>query len=416
MTDTIQQSNSQRPLVIVAHASVGSGHRSAAQAVAQAMESLRGVHPALPANAEIQVVDILDYGYIRFNGETTVNLFTGIGRRVYDITWHYVLTGRLLWGGGYAWSPLMFSRFTKMVEQRHPIAIVATHIVAANEAIAARMLTQQAFPVVCVPTDYGTEGLWPHREADLFCAADEMMKSELLPRRVPEEKIMVTGIPVRRGFTQEYDRADVLQSFDLPQDKIVVLVMAGAKYREPYLRFRDVVDKIIPHLSMYPQMHFAFMAGADDEYAARVQREFDAYNITNATVFNYVENIAALMSAADLSVTKSGGLTVTECICAHLPVVLVGESFGQERANTSTVVEIGAAVHVETTEQLIRELDRVDNEPSLLQRMIKKASVIRRPHSADDVAKATLDLVGHVNPLKKRFIRFYWGKKPIRKR
>ena len=86
------------------------------------------------------------------------------------------------------------------------------------------------------------------------------------------------------------------------------------------------------------------------------------------------------MSAADLSVTKSGGLTVTECICAHLPVVLVGESFGQERANTSTVVEIGAAVHVETTEQLIRELVSVDNEPSLLQRMIKKASVIRRPH------------------------------------
>ena len=416
MSDMIQQNNADRPLVLVVHASVGSGHRSAAQAVAQAMESLCGVHPALPANAEIQVFDILDFGYIRFNGETTVNLFTGVGRRVYDLTWHYVLTGRILWGGGYAWSPLMFSRFTKMVEKCHPIAIVATHIVAANEAIAARMLTQQTFPVVCVPTDYGSEGLWPHREADLFCAADEMMKSELLPRRVPEDKILVTGIPVRRGFTQDYNREEVLQRFNLPQDKIVVLVMAGAKYREPYLRFRDVVDKIIPHLSMYPQMHFVFMAGADKEYADRVRREFDAYDITNATVFDYIEDIAALMSAADLSITKSGGLTVTECICAHLPVILVGESFGQERANTLTVVEIGAAVHVETTGQLVRELDRVDHEPSLLRKMVKKAAVIRRPHSADEVSKATLDLVGHVKPLKKRFIRFYWGKKPIRKR
>lgn len=71
-------SSDSRPLVIIAHASVGSGHRSAAQAVAQAMETLRGQHENLPANTEIAVLDILDYGGIRFSGEKTASLFTGV--------------------------------------------------------------------------------------------------------------------------------------------------------------------------------------------------------------------------------------------------------------------------------------------------------------------------------------------------
>ena len=99
----------------------------------------------------------------------------------------------------------MYSAFTRYVAKRKPIAIVTTHIVAANAAVAARMITKLDFPVVCVPTDYGVEGLWPHRFSDLFCVADELMKEELYPRKVKPEDIKVTGIPVKPSFNQEYD-------------------------------------------------------------------------------------------------------------------------------------------------------------------------------------------------------------------
>ncbi|MEF2845740.1 MAG: UDP-N-acetylglucosamine--LPS N-acetylglucosamine transferase, partial [Eggerthellaceae bacterium] len=127
MITTTCDAHSQRPLVILTYASVGSGHRSAAQAIAQALEDLCGKHPALPADAEIAVLDILDYGYVRFDGDKTANVtvsFNGL----YDFTWHHFLTGRLLWAGGYGWSPCMFSPFTKLVKQRKPIAIISTHI------------------------------------------------------------------------------------------------------------------------------------------------------------------------------------------------------------------------------------------------------------------------------------------------
>ena len=161
----------------------------------------------------------------------------------------------------------MFSPFTKIVRKRKPLAILATHIVAANASVAAKMVTGQTFPVTCIPTDYGAEGLWPHLDCDLFCAADETMVKELTPRKVPESHIKVTGIPVRKGFTDPIDRAEVLKQFGLPQDKMIVMVMAGARHSQPYIPFREIVNKVVPLLSEFPNMHFAFLAGADEEYA-----------------------------------------------------------------------------------------------------------------------------------------------------
>lgn len=196
---TTANEESDRPLVIALYSSVGSGHRSAAASTAEAFARLRGNHPLVPEDADIELLDILDFGYMKFDGEKTTTLFTGPTRYIYDITWHYVLTGRLLWGGGSIWSYFMYSAFTRYVAKRKPIAIVTTHIVAANAAVAARMITKFDFPVVCVPTDYGVEGLWPHRFSDLFCVADELMKEELYPRKVKPEDIKVTAFPLSRA-------------------------------------------------------------------------------------------------------------------------------------------------------------------------------------------------------------------------
>lgn len=411
MLTTSCDAESERPLVIVVHASVGSGHRSAAQSVAQALEDLAGSHPALPADAEIAVLDILSYGYIHFDGDKTANV-TVVFNSLYDFCWHHVFTGRILWGGGWLWSPCMFSAFTKLVRARRPIAIVATHIVAANAAVAARMLTGQRFPIVCVPTDYGAEGFWPHLTADLFCAADQEMVKELEPRRVPRHRIKVTGIPVRKGFSETRDRTETLRSFGLPQDKINVLVMAGARLAQPYMPFREIFDEVVPLLSDFPNMHFAVLAGADDEYAQRLRTMAAARSIDNITVFNYVEDIPGLMSASDMIVAKSGGLATTECLCARLPLVLVGTPYGQERANTVTVTEAGAAVTAETSSQLVNELERIHEDPLVLRTMNKGGDFLRRPHAARDIACATLDLVGHIREVRKFPLKIYWGGKP----
>ena len=405
----------EAPLVVIMHASVGSGHKSAAVAIAQAFEGLKGTAD-VPAHLRVEVLDVLEFARIPIDGNKTASLFTGATRPFYDITWRYTLTGRLLWGGGTAWSRIMFPSFTAYVREKRPAVVIATHITAANVAVGARMLSGVEYPVVCVPTDYEVEGFWPHKECDLFCVATEAMAETLRPRRVEDERITITGIPVRPGFGKAVQRDEVLDRFGLPHDKTIVLVMAGASLPQPYVRFRQAMELTVPFLRSFDQMHFVFLPGRDERYEGNLRRLFEAMKLDNASVLGFVDDMAGLMQAADLAILKSGGLTVTECLCARLPMILLGKSYGQEKSNTVMLTALGAALHVTTARELIGTLRHVHDLPAVRRALLVGGEALRRPQAAQDVAKAALGCIGTVRPRKKHFVEFYWGGKPAHTR
>lgn len=411
-----QSAAKSTPVITIMHASVGSGHKAAANAVAQAIDRMRGTHD-VPSDVIVEVLDVLDFGRIKFDGNKTAASFTGATRPIYDITWRYTLTGRLLWGGGSAWSRIMFPAFNDYVREKRPIALICTHITAANVAVGARMMTDVEYPIVCIPTDYEIEGFWPHKEADLFCVASEFMAETLRPRLVPEANIAITGIPVRGGFEDDaFDRESVLNQFGLPVNKKIVLVLAGASLPQPYVRFRMAIEQTLPYLRRFDDMHFVFLPGKDHEYAKNLKALFSGMKLDNATVLDYVSDMASLMRASNLAILKSGGLTVTECLCARLPMLLVGKSYGQEKANTVMLTSFGASLHATTSRELVLTLERIHRYPEALDALLIGAKALRKPNAAEDIVRATMEQTRIERNHQKHFIEFYWGEKPAHTR
>lgn len=411
-----QSAAKSTPVITIMHASVGSGHKAAANAVAQAIDRMRGTHD-VPSDVIVEVLDVLDFGRIKFDGNKTAASFTGATRPIYDITWRYTLTGRLLWGGGSAWSRIMFPAFNDYVREKRPIALICTHITAANVAVGARMMTDVEYPIVCIPTDYEIEGFWPHKEADLFCVASEFMAETLRPRLVPEANIAITGIPVRGGFEDDaFDRESVLNQFGLPVNKKIVLVLAGASLPQPYVRFRMAIEQTLPYLRRFDDMHFVFLPGKDHEYARNHIALFSGMKLDNATVLDYVSDMASLMRASNLAILKSGGLTVTECLCARLPMLLVGKSYGQEKANTVMLTSFGASLHATTSRELVLTLERIHRYPEALDALLIGAKALRKPNAAEDIVRATMEQTKIERNHQKHFIEFYWGEKPAHTR
>ena len=279
------------------------------------------------------------------------------------------------------------------------------------------MITGQSFPIVCVPTDYETEGLWPHLHSDLFCVANESMAETLRPRKVPEDRITITGIPARPAFRKTYDKAAGREKFGLPQDKRIVLALAGAYLPTPYVRFREALDKMLPYLHRFKNTHLVIVAGADAEYASHLRRECDELGIPNATVLDYVEGMAELMAASDLVICKPGGLTVTECLCAKAPMILLGRAYGQENINVRMLTSLGAALHVTTARELVGTMGHIDANPAIVEAMLTQGSYLRRPNAALDIARNALRLAAaepstDARMRKKHFLHFYWGHTP----
>ena len=404
--------------ILIVHASVGSGHKCAAQAVAQALEILQA-EADISRRFDVEVVDILDYARVRIDGNAFASSFTGATRPVYDLTWRYTFTGRFLWGGGSCWSRAMFPAFTKLIREKQPAAVVCTHITAANASVGARIITRQDFPIICVPTDYEVEGLWPHSYTDLFCVANEEMAETLRSRRVPESRIRITGMPVSPEFTHVYDREKALAEFNLPKDKQIALAITGASLLQPYVHIKKLIKSATYYMHEFENLHFCIVVGKDAQLKAEICQFIEDHNVKNISVFGYVEEMAKLMSAADIVICKAGGMTVTECLDADASMILTCRAYGQEKANVKMLTAAGAAIHVTTVRELYSALRLANKNPHAFEGLRLAASYLRKPNAAIDVAKETLFSIPNTETRSKkgpRFFSFYIGDEPAHTR
>jgi processive 1,2-diacylglycerol beta-glucosyltransferase len=102
-------------------------------------------------------------------------------------------------------------------------------------------------------------------------------------------------------------------------------------------------------------------------------------------------------------------------------MILLGRTYGQEKANSRMLTSMGAAMQVTTTRELLGSLRHVAHQPQSLEAMLINAEILRYPYAALDIAKETFVQIEtsttEGNPRrKKHFLWFYWGKKPVHTR
>ena len=73
----------------------------------------------------------------------------------------------------------------------------------------------------------------------------------------------------------------------------------------------------------------------------------------------FTTTVERVMTAADLVVTKPGGLSVSECLARHKPMLLVSPIPGQEERNADYLLEAGAAIKSVDAATLVFKLGRL---------------------------------------------------------
>ena len=101
-----------------------------------------------------------------------------------------------------------------------------------------------------------------------------------------------------------------------------------------------------------PREAVTFVCGTNRalEEALRAEWQGDA----RFRILGYEEDVAQLMEASDVLITKPGGITVTEAAMKRLPMVLVDAVAGCEAYNLEFFVNAGGAVSAEGPRALAR--------------------------------------------------------------
>jgi processive 1,2-diacylglycerol beta-glucosyltransferase len=106
-------------------------------------------------------------------------------------------------------------------------------------------------------------------------------------------------------------------------------------------------------------------------------------------LLGFVTNMHEWMAAADLVITKPGGLTSSEALALGKPLFVLNPIPGQEAANSDFLLEHGAAAKANRVEDLPYRLEQLLGSRKLAQ-MARAARRIGRPGAAADICQAVL--------------------------
>jgi processive 1,2-diacylglycerol beta-glucosyltransferase len=107
----------------------------------------------------------------------------------------------------------------------------------------------------------------------------------------------------------------------------------------------------------------------------------------------FVDNVYDYMHAADVFVTKPGGLSTAEALVAQIPIVLCKPLPGQEERNARMLVEAGAALRTRRVADLPDALDAVLLDADRRAGLIAAGRRLRRPDAAGEAASMIARLV-----------------------
>ena len=114
-------------------------------------------------------------------------------------------------------------------------------------------------------------------------------------------------------------------------------------------------------------------------------------------VLSFVDNVHDYMHAADVLMTKPGGLTSAEALVAGIPMMLVKPLPGQEERNTRYLVERKAALRAKNEVDLKRKVEEFLGNPERRKSTLAAIERLAKPKAAGDVATLALQLAAHSN-------------------
>lgn len=369
------------PKILFLSASVGEGHTAAAQAVCNALES------RLP-DTRCEIVDSYRYASEVFHRVASngyigmVKVLPQLYRFIYD----------------QAERATQVSAFKKWLHRytalnlRQYVGRLAPDVVVCTHAFPCGVMSEykREFPdapaVVGIVTDFVVHPFWIHRNIDAYAVATSAMRQTLVARGVRPERVTVTGIPIDARFARRDDQRAVRRRLGLAPDQTTLLLMGGGVGIGPLEKAIAAIDRLAHPFQV------VVVVGKNPTLERRLAE--DAARFAHPVkVVGFVSNVFDYMEAADVLVSKPGGLTSSEALAAQLPLVMLRPLPGQEERNTRYLEAGGAGVRVQTTRELVHALHGLLSNPQELAAMRDRARRLARPAAAGEVADIIRALV-----------------------
>ncbi|MGE5473774.1 MAG: MGDG synthase family glycosyltransferase [Ignavibacteriales bacterium] len=227
-------------------------------------------------------------------------------------------------------------------------------------------------PCYTVITDYGLHSQWIDPGVSKYFIGHGTLFDQLINQGITSDKIEVTGIPITLdcdGITKE----ELISKYGLQNSEMpIITLLAGAN------SVISSLDKIVERLyNLEPKVQVIIACGKNKFLKERIDRTVTGRLDDRVKVFGFVDNLHEIMRGSDLVISKAGGITTTEALNMHVPLIIFGSPAGQEKENTRFLLDNGCAYYAKNFNQLFDTLKTVLANKKLIQDMVDNTVKIK---------------------------------------
>jgi UDP-N-acetylglucosamine:LPS N-acetylglucosamine transferase len=211
---------------------------------------------------------------------------------------------------------------------------------------------------VTVVTDpyYGFWRGWACDDVRLYLVATDDARRQLIDYGIAPERIKVSGMPVHPKFSFPGDDAARVarQALGLDPEKFTVFVNAGWEGggNVPQI-FSELVRGEL-------DVQAIFLAGKNESLRHEAER-MAAEARFPIKVIGYSDEVEQLMRAANVMISKLGGLTTFEALSCRLPIIadVITAPMPQEAGTVELIAKSGAAVMLRRASDVVPVVNRM---------------------------------------------------------
>lgn len=239
---------------------------------------------------------------------------------------------------------------------------------------------KMALKTAFVGTDYTCSPGTAKSTLDRYFIPAESLTEEFTGQGVPAEKIVSSGIPVRKEFYEKRDKAEAKQILGIGPDHMHLMMMCGSMGCGPLRKLTELLS-----LGMDETMELSIICGTNEKLFKELLAEYG--DRPNIHIHGFQKDISLFMDSADLYLTKPGGLSTTEAAVKNLPMVFIDAVAGCEEYNLNYFVSLRGAAMADSTEDLARLCLDLLKDKARLSQMEKALQKLPHANAAQQICR-----------------------------
>ena len=376
------------PKILIISSDTGGGHRSAAAAIVAGVQKFLAsesyairVVKAVEESHHLSARLVRLYNWILCNRQHWMKYFYWCMNRVRPETREFFHKRCI----GYV---------SNLFERWCPHIVVSVHPL--TQHIFARVLKElklaERVPLVSVVTDpyYGFWRGWACDDVTLYLVASDEARRQLIDYGVAPERIKISGMPVHPKFT--YPGEDAAQAarraLGLDPEKFTVFVNAGwAGGGNIQQIFRELIRGEL-------DVQAIFLAGRNEELRAAAESMASDAPFP-IKVIGYSDEIEKLMGAANVMISKLGGLTVFEALACRLPIIadVITDPMPQEAGAANMIANRGAGVLLKRSTDIVPVIRRMMEDTAHYSRLRTATIGLAIPNATRQIVEEIAALI-----------------------